>query len=159
MNEQRRRGLRHLATLCAALAVPAVRAAAPEVEVWKSPTCGCCGKWVNHMKANGFSVTTNDVGNLAGWRARHGMPSKYGSCHTARVGGYTLEGHVPAADVQRLLRERPDAIGLAVPNMPIGSPGMEIEGRRDAYDVLLVLRDGSAKSFSHYPALRGPGGI
>ena len=153
MNTQRRRTLRQLAALSAMVAIPAVRAAPPRLEVWKSPTCGCCGKWVDHMRANGFEVTSHDVGNLAGWRAKHGMPAKYASCHTARVGGYTLEGHVPAADIQRLLRERPDAVGLAVPRMPTGSPGMEVDGTRDAYDVLLVLRDGEAKTFNHYPAL------
>jgi hypothetical protein len=154
MNSKRRLVLGQLAALAAAIGAPAVRAASPAtIEVWKSPTCGCCGKWVDHMKANGFAVTANDVGNLAGWRAKHGMPSKYASCHTARVGGFTLEGHVPAADVQRLLREHPNAIGLAVPNMPTGSPGMEVGNTRDAYDVLLILRDGSARTFNHYPAL------
>ncbi|OYW31977.1 MAG: metal-binding protein [Methyloversatilis sp. 12-65-5] len=124
----------------------------PRVEVWKSPTCGCCKDWVAHLEANGFIVKTFDTGN-GDMRARLGMPVSYGSCHTARVGGYVLEGHVPASEVQRLLKERPQALGLAVPAMPIGSPGMdgpEYKGRKDAYDVLLVQRDGAASVYRSY---------
>ena len=122
---------------------------APLVEVWKSPTCGCCKDWIAHMQANGFRVQTHDTGNTAA-RARLGIAERFGSCHTARVGGYAIEGHVPASDVHRLLKERPAAIGLAVPGMPIGSPGMdgpEYGGRKDAYDVLLLRRDGSASVY------------
>lgn len=125
---------------------------APMLQVWKSPDCGCCGEWVTHMRDNGFRVQIFDVGNTAA-RKRLGMPDKLGSCHTARVGGYVLEGHVPAADVLRLLREKPNALGLAVPGMPIGSPGMdgpEYGDRRDPYDVLLVARDGSTRVFQSH---------
>ena len=94
------------------------------VEVWKSPTCGCCKDWVTHLEANGFRVKVHDLGNAAA-RARLKVPMKLGSCHTALVGRYAVEGHVPAADIRRLLKERPDAIGLAVPGMPVGSPGMD----------------------------------
>jgi hypothetical protein len=154
MSFERRTLFRLAAAVATAAALPwrTGGAAEPSVEVWKSPTCGCCGKWIDHLTASGFAVTAHDVGNLAGWRAKHGMPTKYASCHTARVGGYTLEGHVPAREIRRLLAERPDAVGLAVPGMPTGSPGMEVDNVRDAYDVMLVLKDGSARSFAHYPA-------
>ncbi len=120
--------------------------ARPAVEVWKDPNCGCCREWIAHLEREGFSVVAHDTGNVAA-RRRLGMPSQYGSCHTATVGGYVIEGHVPAEDIRRLLSRRPDALGLAVPGMPVGSPGMDgaiYGGRRDPYDVLLVRRDGTA---------------
>lgn len=126
--------------------------ARPLVEVWKDPDCGCCKDWVSHLEANGFKVKVNDTGNEAA-RARLGIDRKYGSCHTATVGGYALEGHVPAREIKRLLAEKPMAVGLAVPGMPVGSPGMDgavYEGRKDAFDVLLLARDGSAKSYRRY---------
>lgn len=126
--------------------------AQPMVEVWKDPNCGCCHDWIRHLQDNGFAVKIFDTGNDAA-RQQLGMPAKLGSCHTARVGGYVLEGHVPAADIRRLLTERPRALGLAVPGMPVGSPGMDgpaYGGRRDAYDVLLVARDGSTQVFQRY---------
>lgn len=125
----------------------------PTVEVFKTPACGCCDDWIKHLQANGFEVTPINVPDLAPVRARLGMPAKYGSCHTARVGGYLVEGHVPAREVRRLLRERPQAIGIAVPGMPIGSPGMDgpiYKGLQQPYDVLLVQRDGSARVFASY---------
>ena len=144
---------RHLLALgLAALAGPAAAAAPVLVEVWKSPSCGCCKDWITHMEASGFRVRVHDTGNTA-MRERLQIPMQLGSCHTALVGGYAIEGHVPAKDVQRLLRERPQAVGLAVPGMPIGSPGMdgpEYGPRRDAYDVLLVVRGGSPRVFSSY---------
>ena len=124
----------------------------PLLQVWKDPNCGCCGDWVKHLQASGFLVQVIDTGNVAA-RKRLGMPDALGSCHTARVGGYVIEGHVPAADILRLLREKPDALGLAVPGMPIGSPGMdgpEYGGRRDAYDVLLVARGGATRVFQSH---------
>jgi len=148
---QRRECIAALAALT--LAAPRAGAqSAPVVEVWKSPTCGCCKDWVRHLEANGFKVRTNDDGNTD-QRAALGMPLKYGSCHTARVGGYAIEGHVPAREIQRLLKDKPAAVGLAVPAMPVGSPGMdgpEYGGRRDPYDVLLVRRDGSADVYRSY---------
>ena len=126
-----------------------VRAEAPLVEVWKSPTCGCCKDWITHLEANGFRTRVHDTGNTA-VRARLGVDLKYGSCHTARVGGYAIEGHVPAADIERLLKESPLAVGLAVPGMPVGSPGMDgpaYGGRREPYEVLLIAKDGSATVF------------
>ena len=123
------------------------------VEVWKDPNCGCCKDWVKHLEANGFAVKVNDSGNNA-MRARLGIPVKLGSCHTALVGGYAVEGHVPAADIRRLLKDKPKAVGLSVPGMPVGSPGMDgavYGGRRDPYDVVLVLdRGGSTRVFASY---------
>lgn len=122
------------------------------VEVWKSPTCGCCKDWVTYLETNGFRVKVHDVGNAAA-RARLKVPMKLGSCHTALVGRYAIEGHVPAADIRRLLKERPDSVGLAVPGMPIGSPGMDspvYDNRQDPYDVLLIAHDGSTQVFSSY---------
>ena len=139
-----------LVTMRAVLAAaPAVFAAPalPPVEVWKSPTCGCCAKWALHLEANSFKVQVRDQGNTAA-RKRAGIAQALGSCHTALVGGYAIEGHVPAADILRLLRERPAAIGLAVPGMPLGSPGMEQGSQRDRYDVLLVARNGKTSVFS-----------
>jgi hypothetical protein len=125
--------------------------AAPVVEVYKSPTCGCCSDWVKHLQANGFTnIRTFDVGN-AKKRADVGMSLRYGSCHTALVDGYVIEGHVPAREIRRLLKERPKALGLAVPGMPLGSPGMEVDdGRVDRYDVLLVQKDETATVFATY---------
>lgn len=128
----------------------------PLVEIWKDPQCGCCHLWVEHLQANGFAVQVHDVGNTAA-RKRLGMPEKLASCHTGRVAGYVIEGHVPARDIHRLLKEQPKALGLAVPGMPIGSPGMdgpEYKGRKDTYAVLLVQRDGNFSTFSRYPGDR-----
>jgi len=127
-------------------------AQAPLVEVWKSPTCGCCKDWIAHMQANGFRVKVNETGNTAA-RARLKIAERFGSCHTAVVDGYAIEGHVPASDIRRLLKERPAAIGLAVPGMPVGSPGMdgpEYRGRKDAYDVLLLEAGGGASVYRRY---------
>ncbi len=140
----RRQWLAASAALATAATLPAFAfaAAANAVEVWKDPNCGCCKDWITHMQQAGFAVTVQDSGNAA-VRARLGLPQRLGSCHTALVGGYLLEGHVPAGDVKKLLQQKPRALGLAVPGMPVGSPGMdgpEYGGRRDAYDVLLVTR-------------------
>ncbi|HXF45931.1 MAG TPA: DUF411 domain-containing protein [Burkholderiaceae bacterium] len=146
---------RAVLALLAAAAAPLARAqgAAAAVEVYKSPTCGCCKDWIEHLRAHGFHVKAVDVPAPGVWRARFGLPERYGSCHTALIAGYVIEGHVPAREVKRLLAERPDAIGLAVPGMPIGSPGMDgpdYGGRFDPYDVLLVRRDGSSAVFASY---------
>ena len=121
------------------------------IEVWKSPTCGCCKDWIIHLESNGFKVVYYDTGNN---RVRHqvGMPRKYGSCHTAIIGDYVIEGHVPASEILKLIDLQPKAIGLAVPGMPIGSPGMdgpEYKGRKDPFDVLLVTEKGH-QIFSRY---------
>lgn len=142
--------------LLACLVVPFAHAAPtpakPVVEVWKDPNCGCCKDWIAHVEANGLSVKAHDTGNNP-VRLKLGMPKSLGSCHTALVQGYVIEGHVPAREIQRLLKEKPAALGLAVPGMPVGSPGMDgpaYNGRKDPYDVLLVGRDGSSKVFQSY---------
>ena len=134
-------------------AVTPTRAASswPAIDVFKSPSCGCCGAWVEHLKAAGFDVRVTDVDDTTAARKRLGMPDAFGSCHTGTVGGYAIEGHVPAADVKRLLAAKPKAVGLAVPGMPVGSPGMEVGTRRDPYDVLLVERNGRSTVFASYP--------
>lgn len=151
---RRRHVLRAGSVLALALPLLAVaRADGPLVTVWKSPTCGCCKDWIKHLEAHGFRVQSHDTGNTDA-RARLGMPLALGSCHTAEVGGYAIEGHVPARELRRLLAEKPRAvIGLAVPAMPIGSPGMdgpEFGARRDPYDVLLVRKDGSSSPYQSY---------
>lgn len=134
------------------LGLPALAfAAAPTIEVYKSESCGCCGAWVEHLKANGFAARVTNVENPSDYRERAGIPNELGSCHTGMVAGYALEGHVPAAEIRRLLREKPKARGLAVPGMPLGSPGME-GPRKDAYDVFLVDRSGRAAVYKHYQA-------
>lgn len=150
--DQARRRLT-VALLLAPIAVPvAVRAAATSIEVWTGPSCSCCHDWIEHLQANGFEVTTHDGGN-GDARRRLGMPVQYGSCHTGEAAGYALEGHVPAREIRRLLEERPDAIGLSVPAMPRGSPGMDgpVYGNvRDPYDVLLIRRDGAVVVYRSY---------
>ena len=123
--------------------------ALPVVEVYKSAQCGCCKSWAEHLEKNGFKVILHDVDDIPATRKKLGMPGQYGSCHTARAGQYLIEGHVPAADIKRLLKERPKAIGLAVPSMPPGSPGMESE-HPVPYDTLLVGKDGNAKVFARH---------
>lgn len=145
----RRQALLGLCTLPAMASIATAAAAAPTVIVNKTPTCGCCGVWVKHLQAAGFSVQVNDMENLAPIKERVGVPFGVGSCHTAEVAGYFVEGHVPADDIKRLLRERPQAKGLAVPGMPAGSPGMEVaSGRVDRYDVLLVGTDGKTAVYA-----------
>ena len=149
MNRHRRAAIVSGVAIALASTVGSAFAASLPIEVWKSPSCGCCAEWVKHLSANGFSVRVHDVGNNAA-RARLGIPAKLGSCHTAQVAGYAIEGHVPAADIKRLLNERPDAIALAVPGMPVGSPGMEDGDRREPYDVQLVLRGGDTRVYQSY---------
>jgi hypothetical protein len=114
----------------------------PPVTVYKSPACGCCGEWVKHIQANGFRVETREIADVAPIRRRYGVPDRLASCHTAVVGGYAIEGHVPANDIRRLLRERPRVIGLAVPGMVVGSPGME-QGPPQPYATLAFDARGS----------------
>lgn len=151
-NQIKRIVLRGLA-LCAVLgfALPGMAQPLPVVDVYKSPQCGCCKAWAEHLQKNGFTVILHDVDDVPAARKKLGMPNRFGSCHTAKAGQYLVEGHVPAADIKRLFKEHPKAIGLAVPAMPLGSPGMEMEdGRSVPYDTLLVTQDGSAKVFAHH---------
>ncbi len=140
-----------LAALSAFVALPFLaEIAAKEVHVFKSRSCGCCGAWVRHMKSAGFAVKVTDVDDTTAERKRLGMPEHFGSCHTATVDGYVLEGHVPAAEVKQLLAAGINAVGLAVPSMPIGSPGMEMGARKDPYQVLLIDHSGAATVFASY---------
>jgi len=126
-------------------------AASPTIHVYKSPTCGCCSDWVDRLVEYGFEVETEDMDNLAGIKKQYGVPANLQSCHTAVVDGYVIEGHVPPADIERLLAERPDAVGLAVPGMIAGSPGMEVPGSpAQPYDVVLFDESGQSSLFSSY---------
>lgn len=150
----RRHALHLLAAAAGLAALPALAASPAKIpmEVWKDPNCGCCKDWIVLMEQAGFAVTVHDSGNSA-VRAKLGLPVQYGSCHTALVGGYLVEGHVPASDVRKLLQQKPKALGITVPGMPVGSPGMDgaVYGdRRDPYDVLLVAHDGSTRVFNSY---------
>ena len=121
------------------------------VTVYKNAQCGCCKGWVEHLRQNGFEVTANDVDDIAAIKSKLGVPAALGSCHTAVVGRYIVEGHVPAADIRKLLAEKPKIVGIGVPGMPIGSPGMEVPGRRpDRYDVTAFAKDGSQRVFASH---------
>lgn len=149
---KRRDVLSAIAVLSVTAALPAIaKTALPELQVFKSASCGCCGAWVDHMKAAGFPVVITNVDDTTTARRRFGLPDKFGACHTASIAGYVVEGHVRADEVKRLLALKPPAIGLAVPSMPPGSPGMEYGSRRDPYDVFLIDKSGHETVFSHYP--------
>ncbi|PWF25149.1 DUF411 domain-containing protein [Corticimicrobacter populi] len=141
-----------LATLVP-LAVRAEAGPANVIDLWKTRTCGCCGDWVKHVEQNGFTVRVHEVDDTAPIRRRMGIAQELGSCHTGLVGGYALEGHVPASSIQRLLAEKPDAVGLVVPGMPVGSPGMDgpvYQGQVQPYDVLLVRKWGQPVVFDSF---------
>ena len=137
------------AAVVAAFAPPVLAQKAVLVEVWRSPTCGCCGEWVKHLQKNGFATKVHMVEDTAPVRRAAGMPERLGSCHTAKVEGYVIEGHVPASDIRRLLAEKPKALGLTAPGMPAGSPGMDLPNS-PPYDVLLVARDGTATRYQRH---------
>src|ERR1700674_6025430 len=123
----------------------------PLVTVFKTPTCACCGKWVEHLRANGFPVKVQEVNDTSAYERQYRVPRTMVSCHTAVVNGYTIEGHVPAAEIKRLLNERPRVVGLAVPGMPVGSPGMDA-AHNDAYSVLAFDESGHSSIYAPYPA-------
>jgi len=151
-SSQRRRVLLGVVALGAGSGAVAAKPQPLEIQVWKDPNCGCCKSWIEHLEKNGFSATVFDTGNNAA-RARLGLPQKFASCHTGLIQGYVIEGHVPAADIRRLIKEKPDAIGVSVPGMPIGTPGMDgadYGGQRDAYQVLLIQKNGSSRVFNSY---------
>ena len=131
---------------------PALAAAEGPVEVWRSPTCQCCGAWVKHLEKNGFAVKVSAAtpSMLDRIKRQAGIGEDFAACHTAKIGPYVIEGHVPAADIERLLSERPDALGLAVPGMPVGSPGMEQGDKTEPYDVLLIKKDGTTEVFARH---------
>jgi hypothetical protein len=122
----------------------------PAIKAYRDPGCGCCEKWVEHLKAAGFAITMEDDADLAARKVTLGIPDDLRGCHTAIVGDYIIEGHVPADDIILFLAEKPEAIGLAVPGMPMGSPGMEMEGMKEAYDVVLFKKDGSRKTYASH---------
>ncbi|GFE67168.1 DUF411 domain-containing protein [Litoreibacter roseus] len=134
------------------LATQAIAETTP-IDVKKTNGCGCCLAWMEHLEENGFAPTGEDTfaGLLVRFKLDNGVPQRMVSCHTGLIEGYVIEGHVPADDIRRLLSERPDAVGLAVPGMPLGSPGMDQSRWREAYDVFLINNDGSTEVFSSYP--------
>src|SRR5215470_15320814 len=152
---QRRKNVLRKKTLLAAAAVMLLGVSSPSqqtgplVTVYKLATCSCCGKWVEHLKANGFTVKVQEVNDTSPYEKQYRVPRTMESCHTAVVDGYTIEGHVPAADIKRLLDEHPKAAGLAVPGMPVGSPGME-GSRTDAYSVFLFDETGKSSVYAQY---------
>jgi len=143
---------RKLAALLAPLALLACiqSAAAATIEVVKSPYCGCCTQWVDYLRREGFEVRVVEAEDVSPAAARLGVPDDLRSCHTASIGGYAIEGHVPVADIRRLLAERPDALGIAVPGMPVGSPGMEQGNVRQPYATILFMRDGRRRLFAQH---------
>ncbi len=144
-----------LLTLVAMLSLGLAGSASAEstpIEVKKTNGCGCCLSWMEHLEENGFSPKGEDMfaGVLVRFKLDNGVPQRMLSCHTALIDGYVIEGHVPSDDIRRLLSEKPDAVGLAVPGMPLGSPGMDQSRWREAYDVFLINNDGSTEVFSSY---------
>lgn len=144
--------------LCSALALSSVTPMAaaqtekPLIEVWKSTGCGCCADWIDYIQKNGFATKVNETGSNEA-RRKLGLPGMYGSCHTGLVNGYVVEGHVPAREIHRMLKEKPNALGIAVPAMPVGSPGMDgpkYGNRTEPYAVILVTRDGNATIYQSY---------
>ena len=124
-------------------------AAKTPITVYKTPTCGCCKAWVEHLEKNGFAPATHDLNDLSETKDTLGVPDALRSCHTAVIGRYVIEGHVPADLIRRVVAEKPaNVLGLAVPGMPAGSPGMEVPGRKDAYDVIAFTRDGKRSIYA-----------
>nr|WP_229666235.1 DUF411 domain-containing protein [Actibacterium pelagium] len=151
-NFTRRSVFKGAVALFCSSALPAKAQDAPQLHVLKDPSCGCCGSWIKIMQSEGFDLSVQNTSNeaLFQYKLRNGVSEDLASCHTGLVDGYVIEGHVPPADVRRLLAERPDAVGLSVPGMVVGSPGMGPESERDAYDVILIRKDGSTEVFSRY---------
>lgn len=147
-----KRPLAALALNLALVSAAQALAQATPIEVRKTNGCGCCLAWMEHLEENGFAPTGEDMfaGLLVRFKLDSGVPQRMISCHTALIDGYVIEGHVPASDIRRLLAERPDAVGLAVPEMPLGSPGMDQSRWREAYDVFLIRNDGLTEVFASY---------
>lgn len=133
-----------------ALAIGGARAQSEEWVIYRSPGCGCCHKWAEHMQAAGFKIKLEDVADLNAVHTRLGVPEPLKGCHAGMIDGYVIEGHIPAADVKRLLAERPTAKGLSVPGMPMGSPGMDMGPEKEPYEVLLFQADGASEVFARY---------
>jgi len=139
-----------LASLVSASAPAPPMDVRPHITVFKDPACGCCKSWVEHLRKHGFDVAVRDTSDVTGAKRTGRVPEQLHSCHTAFVNGYVVEGHVPAADIQRLLRDKPKIAGIAVAGMPVGSPGMEMGGRADKYDVIAFGRDGTTRVFARH---------
>ena len=139
-----------LIAIASATALVASAANAAQLTVHKSPYCGCCAKWIEHVEKHGFSVKVVETEDMTAVKKRLGVPDQLGSCHTTLAGGYFIEGHVPAADIKRLLAQKPKAAGIAVPGMPLGSPGMEQGGRKDPYSVIAFTKDGKKTVFAKH---------
>lgn len=154
MQSTRRQFLTATAGLATMTPLTAFAEATPAIHVLRDPGCGCCSAWIDILREEGFRVTEERTYNalLVRQKIDRGVPTPMMSCHTGEIEGYVIEGHVPAADIRRLLVERPDAIGLAVPGMPYGSPGMGPEDEREAYEVFLIRRDGEVEVFTKYDA-------
>lgn len=136
--------------VAAALMIAGTAANAASMTVMKSPSCGCCSKWVEHVRAHGFDVNVVNVEDIMAVKAKAGIPEKLASCHTTKVGGYVVEGHVPAADIKKLLAQKPKARGIAVAGMPAGSPGMEAGSFKQPYETILIKADGSTSVFARH---------
>jgi len=157
MDFNRRQLLAGILVIPITAAIPATAASGPPtIAVAKTATCGCCQVWVDYLTKEGFKVETQDMaaGQLTQFKVKHGITPDLASCHTARVAGYTIEGHVPVREINRLLAEKPDAIGLTVPGMPLGSPGMDYGSEKEPYDVLLIKKDGTTSVFAKYVGQR-----
>lgn len=139
-----------LAAFGAALMLVSTAAHAATMIVTKSPSCGCCAEWIKHIEAAGFTVKVVNTNDLAATKAKAGVPAKLASCHTAIVNGYVVEGHVPAADIKKLLAMKPKAKGIAVAGMPMGSPGMEMGNHKDAYNTIIFRADGTQSIFARH---------
>ncbi|MBL6748876.1 MAG: DUF411 domain-containing protein [Nevskia sp.] len=144
------RFLAALLLACLSGCAPKADPSKPTVEVWKSPTCQCCSKWIQHLRDNGFNVNIHGETDLDAVKARFGVPAALGSCHTAQVGGYVIEGHVPAEDIKRLLAEKPPVKGIAVPGMPVGSPGMEQGSEKEPYETLSFTQAGETAVYARH---------
>lgn len=145
-----RRGFLGMSAVALMACTGAVEAPAKSIRVYRSPSCGCCGGWVDHLRASGFEVAVEMVDDLDPIATRLSIPDAVRSCHTGEIGGYFVEGHVPAPDIEKLLRERPSAAGIAVPGMPMGAPGMEMGSHRQSYQTLLVDRSGGTRVFAQH---------
>ena len=155
MNSFTSRSVRAVLVVALALCAPVAHGqqkstpAKPHLTVYKSPTCGCCGKWVEYMQANGFTAAVTNMPDVTPVKTKHGLPPRLASCHTTLVGGYVIEGHVPAEDIRRLLKEKPAILGLAAPGMPAGSPGMDIPNS-PPYDVVSFDKEGRTRVFANH---------
>jgi hypothetical protein len=136
--------------LAAGLMLVGTAANAAALTVYKSASCGCCGKWVEHVQKHGFTVKVVNVDDVRAVKAKAGIPDKLASCHTSLVGGYVVEGHVPAADIRKLLAQKPKAKGIAVAGMPMGAPGMEHGDHREPFQTVLIKADGSTATFARH---------